>query len=49
LIYDVLIFFIYMIVFLGGLGSFFLVLKGSLNVNDAIHIDPKPPISVEKE
>lgn len=33
-----------MIILLGGIGAFFMLLKNSLDVNDALSIDPKPPI-----
>ena len=49
LVYDVLIFFIFMIILLGMIGSFFLLLKNALNEDDALLIDPKPPLPLEKE
>ncbi|WP_179865431.1 MULTISPECIES: hypothetical protein [unclassified Bacillus (in: firmicutes)] len=39
--YDVLIFFFYVIILLGMIGSFFLVLKNAFNEDDAVRIDPK--------
>ncbi|MFB7138968.1 hypothetical protein ACFCYN_04810 [Gottfriedia sp. NPDC056225] len=39
--YDVLIFFFYVIILLGMIGSFFLVLKNAFNEDDVVRIDPK--------
>ncbi|GGI17481.1 hypothetical protein [Gottfriedia solisilvae] len=43
MIYDILIFFIFTIILLGGIGAFFMLLKNSLQVDDEHLIDAKPP------
>ena len=46
--YDVLIFFFYVIILLGMIGSFFLVLINAFNEDDAVRIDPKLSLPKEK-
>jgi hypothetical protein len=49
MLFEVIIFFIFMIILLGGIGTFFWLLKSSLNGNDADLIDPKPSIIEDKK
>ncbi|WP_158095009.1 hypothetical protein [Gottfriedia luciferensis] len=48
MLYDKLIFFIFIIILLGMIGSFFLLLKNAFNVSDSVTIDSKPPLPEEK-
>lgn len=50
MVYDVLIFFGILIIFLGGFFAFFKLLTTSLNSKDADLIDSKPPqFEIEKK
>ncbi|WP_180232811.1 hypothetical protein [Bacillus sp. AFS055030] len=49
MVYDVLIFFFFVIILLGMTGSLFLLLKRALNKDDALRIDPKLSLPKENE
>lgn len=44
MLFEIITFFIFMIILLGGIGTFFWLLKSSLNGKDADLVDPKTTI-----